>query len=199
MRAVTTAASAAAQLWLLHSPLRVLAGLLAYLYPWGCILPLAAPPRSSTALAWHCCSAEEPSCAHMQLPCLLSTPSPVCLKHVTCMHQTVFSVGWTSPASSPACTLQQWLRRAGSSTFHTLARHPCSAMPSLHHAAVMNCVVPCCAMLCLVMPCHAVLCCVRLEEVAMLPADLLRQPQALQQNATALADAARSRAMIRGR
>jgi hypothetical protein len=42
------------------------------------------------------------------------------------------------------------------------------------------------------------LCC-RLEEVAMQPADLLRQPQALQQNATALADAARSRALLRGR
>lgn len=39
----------------------------------------------------------------------------------------------------------------------------------------------------------------RLEEVAMLPADLLRQPQALQQNAAALADAARSRALLRGR
>jgi hypothetical protein len=33
----------------------------------------------------------------------------------------------------------------------------------------------------------------------MQPADLLRQPQALQQNATALADAARSRALLRGR
>lgn len=33
----------------------------------------------------------------------------------------------------------------------------------------------------------------------MLPADLLRQPQALQQNAAALSDAARSRAMLRGR
>jgi hypothetical protein len=39
----------------------------------------------------------------------------------------------------------------------------------------------------------------RLEEVAMMPAELLKQPQALQQNATALADAARSRALLRGR